>query len=109
MIVVAIIGLLAAMSVPGLQRSRMRAQGNRIINDARQADGASDQWALEYGRLNGTAINTPQAALYLKGAWPTNDVLNNRYTYTVVGSTQVQISPTTKTTLSGVGINWSQY
>ena len=109
MIVVAIIGLLAAMSVPGLQRSRMRAQGNRIINDARQADGAIDQWALEYGRLNGTAINTPQAALYLKGAWPTNDVLNNRYTYTVVGSTQVQISPTTKTTLSGVGINWSQY
>ena len=109
MIVVAIIGLLAAMAVPGLQRSRMRAQGNRIINDARQADGAIDQWALEYGQLTGAAVNTPQAALYLKGTWPTNDVLNNRYSYTVIGSTQVQISATTKTALSGVGINWGQY
>ena len=109
MIVVSIIGLLAALSVPGLQRSRMRAQGYRIINDARQADAAIDQWSLEYGAVTGTAVNTTQAALYLKGAWPTNDVLNNAYLYTVVGSTQVQISATTKTALSGVGIAWGGY
>ena len=109
MIVVSIIGLLAALSVPGLQRSRMRAQGYRIINDARQADAAIDQWSLEYGAVNGTVVNTTQAALYLKGAWPTNDVLNNAYLYTVVGSTQVQISATTKTALSGVGVAWGGY
>ena len=109
MIVVAIIGLLAALAVPGLQRSRMRSQGYRVINDARQADAAIDQWALEYGQANGAAINTTQAALYLKGSWPTNDLLNNAYVYTVVGSTQVQISATTKTALSGVGISWGQY
>ena len=109
MIVVAIIGLLAALAVPGLQRSRMRSQGYRVINDARQADAAIDQWALEYGQANGTAINTTQAALYLKGPWPTNDLLNNAYLYTVVGSTQVQISATTKTALSGVGIVWGTY
>ena len=109
MIVVSIIGLLAALSVPGLQRSRMRAQGYRIINDARQADAAIDQWSLEYGAVNGTAVNTTQAALYLKGPWPTNDVLNNAYLYTVVGSTQVQISATTKTALSGVGVAWGGY
>ena len=109
MIVVAIIGLLAALAVPGLQRSRMRSQGYRIINDARQADAAIDQWSLEYGVANGTAVNTTQAALYLKGPWPTNDVLNNPYSYTLVGSTQVQISGTTKTALSGVGITWGQY
>ena len=109
MIVVAIIGLLAALAVPGLQRSRMRSQGYRVINDARQADAAIDQWALEYGQANGAAINTTQAALYLKGSWPTNDLLNNAYVYTVVGSTQVQISATTKTALSGVGIVWGTY
>ena len=109
MIVVSIIGLLAALSVPGLQRSRMRAQGYRIINDARQADAAIDQWSLEYGAVNGTLVNTTQAALYLKGIWPTNDVLNNPYNYTVVGSTQVQISATTKNALSGVGIAWGGY
>ena len=109
MIVVAIIGLLAALAVPGLQRSRMRSQDYRIINDARQADAAIDQWALETGQINGAAVSTTAAALYLKGTWPTNDILNNRYTYTVVGSTQVLINATTKTALSGVGINWGQY
>ena len=109
MIVVAIIGLLAALAVPGLQRSRMRAQGYRVVYDARQADAAIDQWALETGQINGNAVVTTAAALYLKGAWPTNDILNNRYTYTVVGPTQVQISATTKTALSGVGISWGSY
>jgi len=109
MIVVAIIGLLAALAVPGLQRSRMRSQGYRIINDARQADAAIDQWALETGQINGNAIVTTAAALYIKGSWPTNDILGNSYTFTVVGSTQVLINATSKTALSGVGINWAQY
>jgi len=109
MIVVAIIGLLAALAVPGLQRSRMRSQGNRIINDARQCDSAIDQWALETQQTAGNAIVSTAAALYLKGTWPTNDILGNAYNFTVVGSTQVQISATTKTALSGVGINWGNY
>lgn len=109
MIVVSIIGLLAGLSIPGLQRSRMRAQGYRVVNDARQADAAIDQWALEMGQINGNPVQTTSAALYLKGSWPTNDILGNPYTYTVVGPTQVQISSTTKTSLSGVGINWGSF
>ena len=109
MIVVSIIGLLAALAVPGLQRSRMRSQGYRIINDVRQADAAIDQWALETGQINGNAINSTAAALYLKGPWPTNDVLGNPYRFTVVGSTQAQISTATKSALSGVGIVWGSY
>ena len=109
MIVVAIIGLLAALAVPGMQRSRMRAQGYRIVNDVRQADAAIDQWALETGQINGNAINSTAAALYMKGPWPTNDVLGNPYRFTVVGSTQVQINATTKSALSGVGILWGNY
>ena len=109
MIVVTIIGLLAALAVPGFIRSRARAQGYRIINDARQADTAIDQWALETSQINGSAISISAAAAYLKTAWPTNDILGNAYTYTVVGATQVLISAATKTALSGVGINWSPY
>ena len=109
MIVVAIIGLLAALAVPGLQRSRMRSQGMRILNDARQMDQAIDQWALETGQLNGNPIGFPGADLYLKVAWITNDILGNAYRFTVVGPTQVAISATTKTALSGVGINWGNY
>ena len=109
MIVVTIIGLLAALAVPGLQRSRMRSQGYRVINDARQADAAIDQWALETGQVNGNAILTTSAALYVKGTWPTNDILGHAYLFTVVGSTQVQINATTKSALSGVGIVWGIY
>ena len=75
MIVVAIIGLLAALAVPGLQRSRMRSQGYRIVNDARQADAAIDQWTLETGQINGNAIVTTAAALSVKGTWPINNIL----------------------------------
>ena len=109
MIVVAIIGLLAALAVPGFMRARMQSQGRRIINDARQMDAAIDQWALETGAKNGDTINTTSAALYLKRAWPVNDLLGNAFGGTLVGTTQVVINATTKTALAGVGIDWGSY
>ena len=109
MIVVAIIGLLAALAVPGFMRARMQSQGRRIINDARQMDAAVDQWALETGAKNGDAVNTTSAALYLKRAWPVTDLLNGTYVINSVGSTQIQIATTTKTSLAGVGIDWGSY
>ena len=109
MIVVAIIGLLAALAVPGFIRSRGRAQGHRILNDARSMDHAIDQWALETGKRIGDPVVTSAAAGYLKGTWPTNDILGNAYSFTVVGTTQVQINAATKTALSGYNINWASY
>ena len=109
MIVVAIIGLLAALAVPGFMRARKQSQGRRIINDARQMDGAIDQWALEKGAYDGSAVNTTQAALFLKRPWPVNDLLGNAYAVNTVGSTQIQINATTKTALAGVGIDWGAY
>ena len=109
LIVVGIVGLLAALAVPGFIRSRSRAQGYRIINDARQADAAIDQWALETRQANGLAVNTTAAAAYLKGTWPTNDILGYLYSYTVVGTTQVQINANSKSLVGNVGIDWGPY
>jgi len=109
MIVVAIIGLLAALAVPGFIRSRLRSQGERTVNDCRIMDHAIDQWAIETGQKNGDAVITTAAAGYLKGAWPTQDVIGNAYAFTVVGPTQVQINSDTKTALSGVSIDWGNY
>ena len=75
MIVVAIIGLLAALAIPGFVKARKQSQGRRILNDARQIDAAIDQWALENGKKDGDAVVTLSAATYLKTAWPTNDLL----------------------------------
>src|SRR6266513_1948614 len=47
MIVVAIIGLLAAIAIPNFVRARTTAQQNACINNLRQIDSAKQQWALE--------------------------------------------------------------
>lgn len=47
MIVVAIIGLLAAIAIPNFIRARTKSQQNACINNLRQIDGAVQQWALE--------------------------------------------------------------
>jgi prepilin-type N-terminal cleavage/methylation domain-containing protein len=47
MIVVAIIGLLAAIAIPNFVRARTTAQANACVNNLRQIDGAKQQWALE--------------------------------------------------------------
>jgi prepilin-type N-terminal cleavage/methylation domain-containing protein len=59
MIVVAIIGLLAAIAIPNLIRSRATSETNLCIDNLRMLDAAKQQWALEKGQI-GTAI--PQAS-----------------------------------------------
>ena len=67
MIVVAIIGLLAAIAIPSFIKARTTSQKNACINNLRQIDAAKEQWALE---TNQAADATPVAADindYIKG------------------------------------------
>ena len=109
MIVVAIIGLLAALAVPGFVKARKQSQGRRILNDTRQLDAAIDQWALETGQVDGATVNTTAAATYMKTAWNSNDLLGNPFIIGTVGTNQVGIASTSKTALAGVGIDWGPY
>jgi prepilin-type N-terminal cleavage/methylation domain-containing protein len=47
MIVVAIIGLLAAIAIPNFVKARATSQANGCINNMRQIDAAISQWAIE--------------------------------------------------------------
>ncbi len=47
MIVVVIIGLLAAMAIPAFQKVRENAVGKAMVNDARQLASAAQQYMLE--------------------------------------------------------------
>jgi type IV pilus assembly protein PilA len=49
MIVVVIIGMLAAMAIPGFQKVRNASQDKAVLNNARQLAAAADQYYLEYG------------------------------------------------------------
>jgi prepilin-type N-terminal cleavage/methylation domain-containing protein len=51
MIVVAIIGLLAAVAIPNLVRARTTSQTNTCIDNLRMIDAAKQQWALEHGAV----------------------------------------------------------
>jgi len=62
MIVVAIIGLLAAIAIPSFMRARLTSQQNACINNLRQIEAAKDQWSLEQGWTNGQAWSNDTAA-----------------------------------------------
>ncbi|MBD3296900.1 MAG: prepilin-type N-terminal cleavage/methylation domain-containing protein [Candidatus Omnitrophica bacterium] len=49
MIVVAIIGLLAAVAIPNFVKAREKAQTNACIANLKQIDGAKTLWALDDG------------------------------------------------------------
>jgi prepilin-type N-terminal cleavage/methylation domain-containing protein len=68
MIVVAIIGLLAAIAIPNFVRARTTAQMNACINNLRQIDGAIQQWALEQKAAATAAVTTTDVTPFLKSA-----------------------------------------
>jgi prepilin-type N-terminal cleavage/methylation domain-containing protein len=58
MIVVAIIGLLAAIAIPNFVKARTTAQTNACIANLKQIQGAVEQWALE-NKKGPTSAVTP--------------------------------------------------
>jgi len=59
MIVVAIIGLLAAIALPSFIRARAASQANACINNLKQLQSAVDQMAIERGMSYGQVYNFP--------------------------------------------------
>jgi prepilin-type N-terminal cleavage/methylation domain-containing protein len=76
MIVVAIIGLLAAIAIPNFVKARATSQANACINNMRQIDAAVNQWAMETGQSSGagpaslTTDLTPYIKLNANGSIP---------------------------------------
>ena len=50
MIVVVIIGMLAALAIPGFQKIRGASQDKTVLSNARQLAAATDQYMMEYGK-----------------------------------------------------------
>jgi type IV pilus assembly protein PilA len=66
MIVVVIIGLLAAMAIPAFQKVRQASQDKAVLNNARQLSAAADQYYLEYGGSTVGTDNLIGATNYVK-------------------------------------------
>src|SRR6185436_18858967 len=79
MIVVVIIGLLAAMAIPAFQKVRTSSQDKAVLNDARQLASAADQYFLENGVSTVAQTSLVGATNYVKAlnlvageTYPTN-------------------------------------
>lgn len=79
MIVVAIIGLLAAIAIPNFVKARQAAQQKSCMNNLRQIDGAKDQWAIDEGKTSADTPDQGDLLPYLK-SWP---VCPAKGTYTI--------------------------
>jgi prepilin-type N-terminal cleavage/methylation domain-containing protein len=85
MIVVAIIGLLAAIAIPSFIKARETSQTNACINNLRQIDAAKEQWALANKKVTGDTVTDTEVDAYIKSGRP-NCPANGTYTYDVVGT-----------------------
>jgi prepilin-type N-terminal cleavage/methylation domain-containing protein len=63
MVVVVIIGMLAAIALPAFQRVKLSAVSKRYINDARQVRDAAERYALENGNFPPNGIASLHANL----------------------------------------------
>jgi type IV pilus assembly protein PilA len=66
MIVVVIIGLLAAMAIPAFQKVRASSQDKAVLNNARQLAGGADQYYLEHGTSTAAIENLVGVLAYVK-------------------------------------------
>lgn len=66
MIVVAIIGLLAAIAIPNFVKARNNSLANACIDNLRQIDSAVQQWALEQGKKDSEQADPAQVAEYIR-------------------------------------------
>jgi prepilin-type N-terminal cleavage/methylation domain-containing protein len=86
MIVVAIIGLLAAIAIPNFARSREIAQLNAIVNNIRIIENAKDLWALENKKGTGDTPGPTDIAPYMKNnTFPPTLVVGETYNINPVG------------------------
>jgi len=68
MIVVVIIGLLAAMAIPAFQKVRASSQDKAVLNNLRQLGAAADQYFLENGvsTVSSTSLVGTNSSNYIK-------------------------------------------
>jgi prepilin-type N-terminal cleavage/methylation domain-containing protein len=89
MIVVAIIGLLAAIAIPNFVKARTAAQTNACKANLKQLEGAKESWALENKKTEGASTGGAESAInaFLRGAQAPACPGNGTYVYGAVGVT----------------------
>lgn len=88
-IVVVIIGLLAAMSLPALQKVRAASQDKAVLNNVRQLSAGADQYFMESGVSTVTIGNLIGTSNYVKSL---RMVANETYPTAFTQSTAITVT-----------------
>lgn len=99
MIVVAIIGLLAAIAIPNILRARITAQKNVCIANLKQIEGAIQQWGMENRKSVGTTVATTDIIPYLKRNVMPDEPVGGSYAVTTIDAPPTCSQSTTGHTL----------
>jgi type IV pilus assembly protein PilA len=89
MIVVVIIGLLAAMAIPAFQKVRASSQDKAVTNNMRQLGAAADQYFLENGVTTAQLTSLVGSSAYIKAL---STVANEAYPTDYTQGTPVIVS-----------------
>jgi prepilin-type N-terminal cleavage/methylation domain-containing protein len=65
MIVVAIVGLLAAIAIPNFVKARISSQQNACIHNLHEIDAAIQEWALENNQAPTATVSVPGITKFL--------------------------------------------
>ena len=93
MVAVAIIGMLAGISVPGALRARESTQLKRVISNLRLIDQSKSQWALDTRRATTEVPNDADLARYFKGEVLPLPVVGESYIYNDVATRPTATTP----------------
>ena len=89
MIVVVIIGLLAAMAIPAFQKVRASSQDKAVLNNMRQLGAAADQYFLENGTSTAGIASLVGSSAYIKAL---NTVANEAYPATYTQGVEITVT-----------------
>ena len=70
MIVVIIVGLLAAVGIPNLMHARVKSQRESCLNNLRQIDAAKQQWSIDNKKLKGYPVTISDISPYIRSGLP---------------------------------------
>lgn len=89
MVVVVIIGLLAAIAVPGFRMIEAQSQDKKVLNNARQLSGAAEQYYLEHRVSWVSAGNLIGSTNYVKAL---SLVANETYPYAFTDGVPITVT-----------------
>jgi type IV pilus assembly protein PilA len=95
MIVVVIIGLLAAMAIPAFQKVRATSQEKTLLNNLRQLASGADQYFLENAVTSVASTNLVGLTSYVKSV-----SLGTDYTATIEQGTDISVTHPDGSTVS---------